>query len=192
MSTNGGDPARLFALRLWRQLGPGRKFTLRFQEQGVPTVDPLLNAIDDALDVAVRGDSSRINLLSSYGFVQVEKSEDGHTLTYRLVSREPEPPESNSLSWVDAENARLSQEHERHMALRKREHDQAETNARFLYGLPQAEQIRQLVEQQVAEQLDALRPVIREEIEAALNRLAERVVLTPRSGDPNTRTAVTQ
>jgi hypothetical protein len=155
------DPVRLFAVRLWRGIGPGREFTLPARQRGVSGCDPLLGAIDDFLESQVRGDSSRISLLVGNGFVHTILSEDGRTLTYRLAKSEP-PIDTRSL--VEREQAAIDAEVARQRARMARELEIAEKHARFLNGPSQAEQITQLVAQQIALQLPgAVRAALREQ-----------------------------
>ena len=164
------DAGRRAAWRLWRRLldEVGREFTLPANCQCVVGADPLLDAIDELEESAGRGDPSRIHLLIGHGFLKTDFTDNGRTLTYRLVHEEPEP---DTRSWTEFEQARLDR-----LAAQEREAMDREFEARERAAKTLREPFEALERAKVAQGLqhpdvaEVLRRLIHDEVEATLDR----------------------
>jgi hypothetical protein len=96
------DPSRAAAIKLWREVGPGKTFTFQATMRGIAGADPLLDEIDRVTAAVVRGDSTRLHLLATYGLLTAETSEDGRLVTYKLATTEP-PADTRTLVEVEQE-----------------------------------------------------------------------------------------
>jgi hypothetical protein len=163
------DTGWLFALRLYRDLCDlgRREFTLQASHQGVVGVDPLLDTIDNLRESAVRGNRYPISLLIDGGFVTAQLSADSRTLTYRLADTEPVP---DRRSFETRENEELARIHQENVRRIEREANERESAARRLNGPSMAEQIRDYVQQCVAEAVEGIKATVAAEVEAALSR----------------------
>jgi hypothetical protein len=113
----------------------------------------------------------RIRSLLEHGFLKVRKLDDGR-VEFTRVAECPEPPKP--VDWAEQMNAELRKGQAAERARMEFEQKQRETHARFLAGPSQAEQIAELVRQQVAIQLPgAVRTALREQ--AALGKTSALV-----------------
>jgi hypothetical protein len=116
---------------MWSALGPGSSYgPFPADQRRVATCDPLLDAIDylhsQQNATHVRGNPWPLSLLEGYGFVHAQLSDDGRTLTYRLVKKEPEP---DTRSWVEREQAVIDAQVALERQLLKEEEDAREKAA---------------------------------------------------------------
>lgn len=159
------DPIRAKTVPLWRELGPGKTYgPLRATHAGITGCDPLLDRLN-ALTGAIPGDTGALAILHQLGFVVDEFSDDGQTLTYRLVEEEP-PVDTRPL--IEREQAVIDEIHRRELRMRREEEDHRERVANQFPSM--ATQVREFVEASIAEAMQDIKTTIDAAVEAALAR----------------------
>lgn len=156
---NSADAAYLAGRKLWGQLSRGpwvcdeRGYTDPLQEEIVELTG---REIPGSPGVKFKDYASamvRVRQLRDFGFLTVERL-DSRTVRYTKAKRCPEPPGRGD--WVAEANREIQRQVQAEQAQHAAELRTAEEHRRFFEGPSQAEQIRELVEQQVAERIKPL------------------------------------